>query len=243
MEFITCSVCGAMMPAASKFCTSCGAKAPQSAAPAAQPAAPEVQPAAAPVPEAQETAKKAKAKKGGKKNALMPVLAVLAILVLGAGCVLQYVRSTQAADRYAYTIRELQAEVDARNEELNEIISFVSDMEAEANTISNELYTVQDRLRTADSGAHAFHASSPIVVMSLSEYEIGRVTLTTDYDSYCYTYYEQDTENCSMEFAADSWEGTTVDLLFYPQQVGTTLFTFTNDLGSDSFNVLAVVLP
>ena len=249
MEFITCKECGAMMPAASKFCTSCGAKAPQTAAPAApaaEPAAPAQQPIAAPVPEKQKKTKKAKAEKpekSGKKFRLLPVLAVIAILALGGGCVFQYIRSNQAADRYAYIIRELQADVDTKNEEVNNIQNTVSELERSVDALSDELYTVENRLRTAVSGEHAFHASSPIVVMSLSENEIGRVTLTTDYDTYCYTFYDQDTDCCSMEFASDSWEGSTVDLLFYPQSVGTTLFTFSNDLGSDSFDVLAVVLP
>ena len=246
MEFITCSECGAMMPAISKFCTSCGAKAPQSAAPAApaapaaEPAAPAAEPAAA--PEKQKKAK-AKAEKSGKKVRLLPILAVLLILGLGAGCVLQYVRSNQAADRYAAIIRELQADVDTKNEELNNIMETVSSLQADADAISNEFYTVENRLRYADSGVHAFHASSPIVVMSLSRGDIGRVTLTTDYDDFCTTWYEQDNNACTMEYASDSWEGSTVDLLFYPQYEGATLFTFTNDLGSDSFDVLAVVLP
>ena len=244
MEFITCSECGAMMPAISKFCTSCGAKAPQSAAPAApaapaaEPAAPAAEPAAAP-----EKQKKAKAEKSGKKVRLLPVLAVLLMLGLGAGCVLQYVRSNQAADRYAAIIRELQADVDSKNEELNNIMETVSSLQADADAMYNVFSLVENRLRFATGAEHAFHASSPIVVMSLSRGDIGRVTLTTDYDDFCTTWYEQDNNACTLEYASDSWEGSTVDLLFYPQYEGTTLFTFTNDLGSDSFDVLAVVLP
>ena len=246
MEFITCSECGAMMPAISKFCTSCGAKAPQSAAPAApaapaaEPAAPAAAPAAA--PEKQKKAK-AKAEKSGKKVRLLPVLAVLLMLGLGAGCVLQYVRSNQAADRYAAIIRELQADVDSKNEELNNIMETVSSLQADADAMYNVFSLVENRLRFATGAEHAFHASSPIVVMSLSRGDIGRVTLTTDYDDFCTTWYEQDNNACTLEYASDSWEGSTVDLLFYPQYEGTTLFTFTNDLGSDSFDVLAVVLP
>ena len=247
MEFITCSECGAMMPAISKFCTSCGAKAPQSAAPAApaapaaEPAAPAAEPAAA--PKKQKKANAEKAEKSGKKVRLLPVLAVLVILGLGAGCVLQYVRSNQAADRYAAIIRELQADVDRKNEELNNIMETVSSLQADADAIYNVFSLVENRLRFATGAEHAFHASSPIVVMSLSRGDIGRVTLTTDYDDFCTTWYEQDTNACTMEYASDSWEGSTVDLLFYPQYEGATLFTFTNDLGSDSFDVLAVVLP
>ena len=244
MEFITCSECGAMMPAISKFCTSCGAKAPQTAAPAApaaEPAAPAAAPAAA--PEKQKKAKAEKAEKSGKKVRLLPVLAVLLILGLGAGCVLQYVRSNQAADRYAAIIHELQADVDSKNEELNNIMETVSSLQADADAIYNVFSLVENRLRFATGAEHAFHASSPIVVMSLSRGDIGRVTLTTDYDDFCTTWYEQDNNACTLEYASDSWEGSTVDLLFYPQYEGATLFTFTNDLGSDSFDVLAVVLP
>ena len=246
MEFITCSECGAMMPAISKFCTSCGAKAPQSAAPAApaapaaEPAAPAAEPAAA--PEKQKKAK-AKAEKSGKKVRLLPVLAVLLILGLSGLLVMQFIGQKNDAESYEARIHALQADVDSKNEELNNIMETVSSLQADADAISNEFYTVENRLRYADSGVHAFHASSPIVVMSLSRGDIGRVTLTTDYDDFCTTWYEQDTNACTMEYASDSWEGSTVDLLFYPQYEGATLFTFTNDLGSDSFDVLAVVLP
>ncbi|MBQ4093684.1 MAG: hypothetical protein IJC61_01430 [Oscillospiraceae bacterium] len=260
MEFVKCSVCGKDVPSIAQFCTFCGAKmeaapAPvQPAAPAA-PAAPELTPVAAPVaaamaePAKGKRAKKEKAPKAdkpaksGKKNPLLTILAVVAILGLGGWLVMQFIGQKNDAESYKARIDALESEIAAEQSNLDSIAETLDAMAYDADAAANELAMIENWLRYSGNGIAPFHVSSPIVVMSLTDGDIGRVTLTTDYDDYCYVWYEQDTYCCSMEYAADSWEGSTVELLFYPNEVGTTTFTFTNDLGSDSFQVLAVVLP
>ena len=257
MEFVKCSVCGKDVPSIAQFCTFCGARMQAAPAPVqpAAPAAPELTPVAAPVaaamaePAKGRRAQKEKAPKAdkparsGKKNPLLTILAVVAILGLGGWLVMQFIGQKNDAESYKARIGALESETATEQNKLDSITETLDAMAYDADVAANELVMIENWLRYNDNGIAPFHVSSPVVMMRLSDGDIGRVTLTTDYGDYCYVWYEQDNYCCSMEYAADSWEGNTVELLFYPNEVGTTTFTFTNDLGSDSFQVLAVVLP
>ncbi|MBQ9959396.1 MAG: hypothetical protein IJP01_03470, partial [Oscillospiraceae bacterium] len=184
----------------------------------------------------------AEAVQKSKKRVLPTVLAVLVIVGLIAGNVVMFLRGKNATEFYEGYIRNLNNEKSEILAQLSEYDEQIAEYDAVIADTADELQLYYDILQD-DSNNHIqeFHTSTPLVVLSLSEGDVGHFLLTATYDADITISREEQGDSAYTEWGS-GWIGDSLDIYVYPVELGVSTVTYTNNYNADSVTVTIVVV-
>ena len=177
-----------------------------------------------------------------KKRVLPIVLAGLVIVGLIAGTIVMLVRGKNATEFYEGYIRNLNNEKSRILAQLSEYDEQIAEYDAVIADTADALQLYYDILQD-DSNNHIqqFHTSTPLVVLSLSEGDVGHFLLTATYDADITVTRNEQGDSAYTEWGS-SWIGDSMDIYVYPVELGVSTVTYTNNYNADSVTVTILVV-
>lgn len=257
-----CIKCGKQLEDGTKFCIFCGTK--QEAAPAYEPTAPveDTTPAyqppkfEEPTPKFEEprfdyvppvdSAPPTPAKKKGKGAVILSiVLGILVLALLALNAYQYFVMSADIKDDLSASEKELKA-VSSELADLEEEYADLQDDYDDLLDSSGVAADAFDRLcdfadyNVVGIGSKDFFPHRSVIVLSEGDSEY--FTITCSYTSNVTVNLSVDGDDVIDANFSGSWNGDETDVTVEGLHPGVALIDFTNDLNSDSFSVLVIVV-
>lgn len=179
------------------------------------------------------------------KKAAAIMMCFLVFAALAGLNVYQYLSYQNSAEADAVIIDNLEQQAKIRNANLSSLNSQLTTLKQEITSYQTEAkmyHTICDFLKSGNAGyaSSEFLASDSIIVISESTARKSFI-LTVAFESAVTVNVDTSGRAANVDFSESNWSGSTTTIYVTPNYVGTTVATFSNNLNSQTFQVLVVV--